>query len=387
MDGERLLVSDGETRTALAVVRALARRGARVEVLASRPGSLAGASRYSAAEIVVPDPAAQPRSWAEHVRAELERRPGACFLPVTDVACGSALAFGLGDDPRTLAPERAAYAWISDKLALAERAAALGLPVPETLACEGPDALRDALQRRCLPQVARSRRSQRLAGERWQRGVVHYVHDALSLRRACEDPALRDGALVQERIHGRGEGIFLLCERGEVRARFAHRRLREKPPSGGVSVLCESIEPDPTLLAGCEKLLAELGWHGVAMFEFKRTPAGRAYLIEVNPRFWGSLQLAIDAGVDFPALLLDLHRGRPIAGVHARPGVRLRWLLGMVDHLWLLRRRELRAACGCTLRHALRDLATSFADGSRCPVFRWDDLGPFRRELRDWLHV
>jgi len=28
-------------------------------------------------------------------------------------------------------------------------------------------------------------------------------------------------------------------------------------------------------------------------------------LMEVNPRFWGSLPLAIDAGIDFPSLLIE----------------------------------------------------------------------------------
>ena len=75
-------------------------------------------------------------------------------------------------------------------------------------------------------------------------------------------------AMVQEFVPGRGEGIFLLVDRGVVRAHFAHRRLREKPPAGGVSVVSESREPEPGELAACERLVAELGWHGVAMLEF-----------------------------------------------------------------------------------------------------------------------
>ena len=49
-----------------------------------------------------------------------------------------------------------------------------------------------------------------------------------------------------------------------------------------------------------QELLDELNWHGVAMVEFKVTEDGTPYLMEINTRFWGSLQLAIDAGVDFP---------------------------------------------------------------------------------------
>ena len=81
---------------------------------------------------------------------------------------------------------------------------------------------------------------------------------------------------------------------------FAHKRLRERPPWGGVSVLSESAEPDPRLKALARQLLDDACWHGVAMVEFKVAPDGTPYLMEINTRFWGSLQLAIDAGVDFP---------------------------------------------------------------------------------------
>ena len=91
------------------------------------------------------------------------------------------------------------------------------------------------------------------------------------------------GLLLQEFIPGHGEGIFLLAHRGRSLIRFAHRRLREKPPTGGVSVVSESIAIDPELLAQSERLLEELNWTGVAMIEFRRAPNGRATLMEINP--------------------------------------------------------------------------------------------------------
>ena len=44
----RILVTDGDTRAALAVVRALGAQGHTVDVVAARPGSLAGVSRFAA---------------------------------------------------------------------------------------------------------------------------------------------------------------------------------------------------------------------------------------------------------------------------------------------------------------------------------------------------
>jgi predicted ATP-grasp superfamily ATP-dependent carboligase len=122
------------------------------------------------------------------------------------------------------------------------------------------------------------------------------------------------------------------------------------------------------------------------MVEFRRAPGGRAALMEVNPRLWGSLQLAIDAGVDFPRLLVALYRGEAIASVEPRIGVRTRWLLGDLDHLAIaLRRREVRRALGRSAPRVVAEFVRSFFDGTRLDVWRRSDPGPFRSELRDRL--
>jgi predicted ATP-grasp superfamily ATP-dependent carboligase len=124
------------------------------------------------------------------------------------------------------------------------------------------------------------------------------------------------------------------------------------------------------------------------MLEFRRSPTGRAALMELNPRLWGSLQLAIEAGVDFPSLLVDLHRGAEIPPIEPRLGVRSRWLLGDLDHLLLsVLRPSVHRAPGAGLLSLLGGFLASFVDGSRTEVFRWNDPRPFARELRGWLRA
>ena len=112
--------------------------------------------------------------------------------------------------------------------------------------------------------------------------------------------------MLQERIVGPGVGVFACYRDGRPVALFSHRRLRERPPWGGVSVLSrERAAASRARASTPRRLLDELGWHGVAMVEFKQDVRdGIPKLMEINGRFWGSLQLAIDAGVDFPALLV-----------------------------------------------------------------------------------
>jgi predicted ATP-grasp superfamily ATP-dependent carboligase len=182
-------------------------------------------------------------------------------------------------------------------------------------------------------------------------------------------------------------GVFLSPTTARARA-LTHRRLREKPPSGGVSVLRESIAVPPALAAAADRLLAALAWHGVCMMEFKLDARdGVPRLMEINPRFWGSLALAIDAGVDFPWLLYALAAGAPPAPVTSyRLGVRSRWELGDLDHLLIrLRardRRDLPAGAPSRVRTLLAFLNPL---AGRPEVFWPSDPGPAWHELARYV--
>jgi predicted ATP-grasp superfamily ATP-dependent carboligase len=137
--------------------------------------------------------------------------------------------------------------------------------------------------------------------------------------------------LIQERIPPASEAFglaALLDGRGQVKASFAHRRLREYPVRGGPSTLRESVHHPQIEELGI-RLLQSLHWYGVAMVEFKVDPRdNQPKLMEINPRFWGSLALAIHAGVDFPALLYKMAMGEEFDPVlEYTVGARCRWLL------------------------------------------------------------
>ena len=108
--------------------------------------------------------------------------------------------------------------------------------------------------------------------------------------------------LVQEWIPDGGGtfGVSALFDDGsDVKAAFIHKKLRMYPIQGGPSTLREGVEHLQIMELGLS-LLKSLNWTGVAMAEFKVDPRdGIPKLMEVNPRFWGSLHLAIISGVDF----------------------------------------------------------------------------------------
>jgi hypothetical protein len=107
--------------------------------------------------------------------------------------------------------------------------------------------------------------------------------------------------------------------------------------------------------------------------------------MEINARFWGSIQLAIDCGVDFPWLYYLLMQGQPVPVVtDFTVGRRLRWLLGDLDSL-LIRLRDPLVARTAKLA-AMQAFFGTFFD-ARCSqeVFRWSDPAPGLREARQWI--
>jgi predicted ATP-grasp superfamily ATP-dependent carboligase len=196
--------------------------------------------------------------------------------------------------------------------------------------------------------------------------------------------------LLQQRIVGPGVGIFLLVWDGETVAAFSHKRLREKPPAGGISVYRESRALDHTLMARSRALLDAFGWQGVAMIEFKVDEAtGIPYLMEINGRFWGSLQLAIDAGVDFPQLLVAAASGEhPAPVLSYDTTVRSRWWFGDLDHVLIRLKHSDRALAlppGSPGRMATVRAFLTRDKRDRDEIRQADDLGPFRRERAQYF--
>jgi predicted ATP-grasp superfamily ATP-dependent carboligase len=190
--------------------------------------------------------------------------------------------------------------------------------------------------------------------------------------------------LVQEKIVGDGQGIFLLVWNGELIAAFRHRRLREKPPWGGVSTLRESLSLDGSLVSKSFRLLQSISWNGVAMAEYKNDVRdGRPKLMEINGRFWGSLQLAIDAGMNFPLLLYRAALGEvPQPQMSYRSGVQTRWLLGDLDNLLIRWRRP---APGDSRWRACREFVRFWGKDLHYETFRREDPAPGWLEVSCWL--
>lgn len=380
----RILITDGNERAALAAARSLVRAGHSVGVTADSRASLAGVSRGVRPHPLTTDPLTHPADYAAELASITRQHGTTVLLPMTDASLEAVLEHrrALPTGVVLPFPDLAIYRAASDKGRLLTLAHDCGFGVPETRTIATPRDCDVTLPEDFFPAVVKPHRSVVTAAGIRRKLTVTPVANAVECRRALAAlPAAAFPVLVQRRVSGLGEGFFALRWGGRTIAMFAHRRLREKPPSGGVSTYRESIPLDERLAGPGLRLLDALDWQGVAMIECKREPeTGRQVVMEINGRFWGSLQLAIDSGVDFPALLVRCAAGESVP-VHRdyRVGVRSRWFWGDVDQLYL----RLKAR-GSRLR-ALRDFFRVSPRRDRSEVWRWSDPAPFVVETLQWL--
>lgn len=390
-----VLITDGDQRAALACTRSLGAAGFPCLVVGPRKGNLAGSSRFSRASATAPDPMADPEGFRRRVVDLLARWGCTVLLPITEKSLRALLPFRHElRDTRIPFPSAEVFARVSDKSEVLRTAGEIGIQVPRQWLVESPSVQPDDMvPGGHYPLAIKPTRSVVGPGEGGGGAPVRYASSSRELReQVARVPGSAFPVLIQERIHGTGAGVFLLIWEGELRAIVGHRRIREKPPSGGVSVVRQSTAVDPELADHSMRLLSALGWrNGVAMVEYKvQEGSGIPYLMEINGRFWGSLQLAVDAGVDFPTLLLACSGGEAPEGVVVgRPGVITRWELGDLDQLLLrlLRTRDaLDLPTDASGRfRSLLDWLKDFRPGVRNEVFRLRDPGPFGVELMEWV--
>ena len=301
-----VLVTDASQRKSVPIIRTLGKKG--ISVVAGESSHLAMGffSKYCAKTVVYPAPEQEEAfvQWLiqsadsglfrilfpidertmEPVTKNLERLQGHMVVPVVD---------------------HAKYLMAHDKARTMEIAGRLNIPAPQTVLIETDRDILPKLENAPVPAVIKPREGSGSRGIAYVRARSELISSYMKVHEKHPFP------LVQEYVPNGGStfGVEAICDHGSVLRTFVHRRIREFPIHGGPSTLRESYRRED-IVEHAAVLLKALEWHGVAMVEFKEHPAKKkCYLMEINPKFWGSIALPISAGVDFPYLLYQMSQG------------------------------------------------------------------------------
>jgi predicted ATP-grasp superfamily ATP-dependent carboligase len=340
-----VLVLDASMRQALVATRALGRAGFRVGTaespeLAVNSGRVPTfKSRWSAAQTILPGGVSAPDTYAARV-LELALEQGASVvIPASDGSIAALQPWrskfdGEGVTIALAADEALLVA--NDKQLTLLAAVGLGIATPTTVAIEEREEVVTALRGICYPAVVKPTRSWVRIGDRARRVIPKLVVDETEAIDYVDYLKVHGStAIVQQWLPGRREAVNLMFSDGQVQAAIAQLALRTAPPLGGVNVVRETIPMPEDLRIAAVELVESLQLEGYSEVEFRRDAAGRPYLMEINARLTGGIELATRAGINFPEMVWQWASGREVVAQHGyRTGVRMRFLAGDCEWLW-----------------------------------------------------
>ncbi|MFC2005853.1 ATP-grasp domain-containing protein [Chloroflexota bacterium] len=332
-----VIVTAANSIKALAIVRSLGKKGIKITSGDKRRFALASLSKYSTDSFIYPPPLNEPLAFVSSLVKFVKDNKHDVLIPTHSEDTYLIARHKSELEPYIKVPlhDYSLLIKAHDKGYVAQVAQELGIPIPKTSFIQDFDELYRGAEKIRFPSVIKLRTGTSSIGISFANTQEELISKfKATVSQFNLEP--EDYPLVQEYIPGDGYGVSLLFNNGELRARFTHKRLREYPPSGGPSSCRVSIE-HPKMEEIAIKLLKYFHWHGVAMVEFKLDKRNnKPVMLEVNPRFWGSVNQAIYCNVDFPYLLYRMAVDGDVEPILTyKLGVKTRVLF--IDYITLLK--------------------------------------------------
>lgn len=329
-----VLILDADHKNALAIIRHLGKtKKYDIDVVSHNKHSIGFYSTYANEKLLVADPKKDGEAYLNDILNILRKKKYAVILPVSYISyqiC-SANKATISELTHLTITSSENIILASSKIDTYAFAEKIGVPYPEITKVKSLEEIEDMDVE--FPCVIK-------APYEIGKNVVDYAYNKEQfIKRYRSIVEKYDMAatlpIVQRYIDGGGFGFFAYYEKGQCKNFFIHKRIREYPASGGFSTAAEAFY-DKKIEAYGKKILDALSWDGVAMVEFKQDKkTGEYYLMEINAKFWGSLELALVNGINFPQMLIDRALGKEIIMQDAYGRKRFQWILnGDLFHLF-----------------------------------------------------
>lgn len=388
-----------ETQIGLSLVRELGAAGVPVVGIATDESAIGLRSRYLAHGVLLHKP--RTDEGLAELRAIGERYGAGYLLTVSEANTNWLIDHSdqLGVI-RPLLPSKEAFAIVLDKTRTLEAARKVGIAVPESASPASWEEVERVAARFPFPAVLKWADPNEVAPALHRQGIelvkAEYVYSSDEfLQVAGRYRPVGQWPLVQAYCPGVGLGQFFFMHEGQAVRRFQHIRVAEWPPEGGFSSVCDGVPLDrfTDLQEQSIGLLQAIGWEGVAMVEYRYDPAsGRAVLMEVNGRFWGSFPLAMYSGAGFALLAYSLQGCGVMPSLPAlRNNLRCRMVATEIKRLrrillqpGLIRDRTFRVR---PVREVLRFVGDFLRPSVRYYVWNLRDMKPFFRDVKNALGI
>jgi predicted ATP-grasp superfamily ATP-dependent carboligase len=345
---ERILLTDAQERWVLAASRGLKQQGYSLDTVAARWPAAAQWSRDGGQPLRASDPQPEALRFVQDLQRLLQEKHYSVLM------LGGEASLMAASQHRDLIPARTSLGLpplpvvqkAFNKRFVQECAVTAGLAPPPSVVCETQDEALKAATDLGFPVMMKPFRSQVLDD---RTGATRHQTSRVASDRSALLTALPNFGhpIIIQRYERKSfvisfAGVFA---NGSLLGVAASQYLRTWPPAGGSASFSETIHPPGDLRKRVEFFLKKIGWQGIFEIEVLTEDGERFSMIDFNPRLYGSIALAIEAGANLPAIWCDWLLGRDPRPAVARPGLRYRWEEGEAYNvLWRLRRGRIREA-------------------------------------------
>jgi predicted ATP-grasp superfamily ATP-dependent carboligase len=358
-----VLVTHAHNRLAYYATRCLAKHGIKVTCASEFPLAATFFSRYCTDHFTYPSPWSQTDQFIEKIIEEIEKRNVRVLMPVHREG------YLLAQHKETIDqlvefpyPTSSQIYAVNNKAELVKIGREAKVAIPKTIIPNSPKDLEEAKTRLDFPVVIKLRQGYGRIGQ-------SIVEDPSKLTETYMETTKKfklsreEYPIIQEFISGKKMYIGMLFNQGELIAKFSHHTIRQ------YTAASYRIEyEDPRVTSALGKLAKHLGWHGIISGDFiVESKTDTPYLTDINPRFWGSLYLAILSGVEFPHLLYGIAVEKNIQPVleYSR-GLKAKWFMG-----------ELACLARYTVAGDIRQVFSILTCHAPIDSWDWSDLTPF----------
>jgi len=323
---DRVLLTNGQLRKTLSAVRSLGKKN--IEAFAAEEAlmNISGFSRYCTKNLVYPSPVKRPDDFLEWLDRTIDHYGIDYLFPMDDAAMTLAVSQKdyLSRKVKFTAPDAGLYEMAADKWEAVKLAEKAGLTCPVTVLPEKEDDLESCAEKVGFPAIVKARKSSGSRGIRAVNSLEELVTAYREINSIFPRPMLQQRILTGPRF----DVCLIFDEQSKLKGSFAQKEVRHFPLEMGPSTVQQSIKL-PQLVSQCAQMLGDVGWSGVAEIEFMLDETtGNYVFMEINPRFWNSLELAVYCGIDFPYYLYLIGKGvDPGLTETYEEGQYCRWLL------------------------------------------------------------
>ncbi len=296
-----VLIPDGESVLLIYVVNCLSQiPGISLFVMSNSNYNAVRFSRHISKFIYYPS-TKDDQKWIQNINAEVQKHNIDIIMPIFEIGIHRIIRNKKllhGCDRLITLPDLEAFATVINKWELATYCKENNIFVPESfLYVPGKELPNTFFVPMKFPVIVKP-----LEGFGGGMGIA--VFDTKPELAKYLDESANRPTIIQNFIKGYDIDCSILAEDGKIIAHTIQKGYLQGDSPYAPQVGLEFMD-NPKLLEVVEKLVGSLKWNGVAHLDLRYDEEDNTYkIIELNPRFWSSIDASCLMGVNFPHLLI-----------------------------------------------------------------------------------